>query len=65
MKFGKDFGFWVSLILAILKALLPFGRNDEDAQVATGPRVVNAVLDTAVKVNEDDELGGLVDIATS
>lgn len=59
MKLGKNFGFWIQLILAVLRALVPFSKVEGESIQEPGERVARAVLGVAVKLNEDDDIDSL------
>lgn len=61
MKLGNNFGFWVRVVMAILKAVLPFGDGSNPSGRDAGERVCRAVLDQVVKNNEDDDLKSVAD----
>jgi hypothetical protein len=65
MRLGKDFGFWIKIILAILRAILPFSSGGTDNIQPAGERVARAVLDVAIKSNEDDSLESIEDVESS
>lgn len=55
MKFGKDFWFWVRLIIALLKAILGFEPDTTSTPLSAGHRAFNAVCASLVQENEDDD----------
>lgn len=55
MKLGKDFWFWVRLIVAILKAILGFEPDEPEPKLTPGHRAFNATLDVLSADNEDDD----------
>ena len=55
MKLGKDFWFWVRLIVEILKAILGFQPKNPNPDLTAGHRAFNAVLGSLVAENEDDD----------
>jgi len=54
MKLGKDFWFWVRLLLEILKAILGFKPTNPNTDLSAGHRMFNAALTVLVNENEDD-----------
>jgi len=71
MKLGKDFFFWVRIIIAILRAIIKATKGNPNGDQTPGEVVVEAVLDVIIDSNEDDkltsvkELLGRVDPSTS
>lgn len=55
MKLGKDFWFWVRLIIAIFKAILGFQPTNSNPELSAGHRAFNAVLSRLVSDNQDDD----------
>lgn len=71
MKLGKDFFFWVRIIIAILRAIIKATKGNPNGDQIPGEVVVEAVLDVIIDSNEDDkltsvkELLGRIDPSTS
>ena len=51
MKLGSSFGFWIQVLLAVIRALLPFSVKDGEPDADPG--------ETMVIKNEDDDLTGI------
>ncbi len=56
MRLGKNFGFWVRIAMAILKAILPFLAITKDLREDAGERLVRNILDVVILYNKDDAL---------
>jgi len=54
MKLGKDFWFWVRLIIEILKAILGLEPPNTNPQLSRGHKAFHAVLASLIDENEDD-----------
>jgi len=54
MKLGKDFWFWIRLIIELLKALLEQLPTSSNTHLTRGHRAFNAVARFLVDDNEDD-----------
>jgi len=55
MKLGKDFWFWVKVLLAILKAILAFNPVNPSNPDSLGFQIVKSVTGVLVQENEDDD----------
>lgn len=56
MKLGKDFFFWVKIIIAILRAIVRSTNGNPNGDKVPGEIVTEAVLDVVIDSNEDDKL---------
>lgn len=61
MKLGKNFGFWIRIIMAILDTALKFAGGSTESVKEPGERIAVAVLDVVIKNNEDDDLKSVHD----
>jgi hypothetical protein len=59
MRLGRKFLWWAHLALALLRALLQFNVGEHEDPELAGPTIIKAILDQAVKDNEDDDADGL------
>lgn len=59
MKLGSSFGFWIQVLLAVIRALLPFSVKDGEPDADPGETMVIQLLNRLVKTNEDDDLKGI------
>lgn len=59
MKLGKNWGFWLNIILIIIRSLAAEFAKGKDNPGEVGPGLARGLLDYATKQNEDDDLGGI------
>jgi len=55
MTLGKDFWFWIKLLISILKAILDFDPADKKNPGSLGFDVLTGVIAQIVEENEDDD----------
>lgn len=56
MKLGRDFFFWVRIIIAILRAIVRVTKGNPNGGLPPGEIITEAVLDVVIDANEDDKL---------
>jgi len=65
MRLGKDFFFWLKVLIAILNAIKQALSDNPGSNGNAGPTLVKSVLDVIVKANDDDSFETVDDVIKS